>query len=346
MHFAVNVLAYDDCKDRLVSADVHGKTLPEVLDSVSWLLGLEWSERGGTYYVGGNSEVIQVFPSLGVDSKVENVFKNVKIVNDKIIAQGTERELKRVSDSLTAVLDRSVVRCRLKIIELVYDNSFEVGFDWEKSFDYGVSWENMIKNVHPVTHMALSAKASIQLDQVVISSRSLLDTDISILSGSQVKLEIGDETDRPVYSQSQYGDRLLSGYNTRKTGLLIALKAYNSGSVWVFDSSIENSRSITDLKKNISKVSSQLKTEIGKRYLVGNVVSDASEYQISQGIPILCRLPWVGFLFGVDKKIQVQRHFYVMIQVLSEDTIPAPPPIRPATYRLKSLGAEILEEFK
>lgn len=119
--------------------------------------------------------------------------------------------MKKISDALTSTLERDVALCQLKVIEVVYDDRFQVGLDWEKSFEYAVSWENMVKNVHPVTHAAMSLAASVQLDQAVISTRYVIDTQVGILSGSKVELNIGDEIDRPIYSTSEYGNRVLSG---------------------------------------------------------------------------------------------------------------------------------------
>lgn len=334
-YYNVNVVVFDDLKDKLIFADVSGCDLVDVLDLITWLLGVEWVERAGQYYIGGNQSKIMVFPSLGIDQKIEAVFPNaVKLVNDKLIVQGSERELKRISDSLSLTLDRQVARCQLKVIEVVYSNDFQVGLDWEKSFDYGVSWENMLKNVHPVTHLAMSAKASLQLDQAVISTRYLVDTQVGILSGSKVSLQIGDETDRPVYSTSEYGNRVISGYSTQETGLLIDLSAYNSGGVWVFDSSVEHSRPVSDVKKTLSKVTTQVLVSDTRPFLLANVSSSGREFTIEQGVPFLCRIPYIGFLFGVFDKVQTRRDFYVCIRLIDSKTAPpVPPSAVPAVYQ-------------
>lgn len=324
-YYKVNVVVFDDLKDKPIFADVSGCDLADVLDLITWLLGVEWVERAGQYYIGGNQSKIEVLPSLGIDSKLEQVFPNaVKLVNDKIIAQGTERELKKISDALTSTLERDVALCQLKVIEVVYDDRFQVGLDWEKSFEYAVSWENMVKNVHPVTHAAMSLAASVQLDQAVISTRYVIDTQVGILSGSKVELNIGDEIDRPIYSTSEYGNRVLSGYNTQKTGLLIGLSAYHAGSAWVFDASVEHSRPVTDLQKTLSKVTTQVKIEDSRPFLLANVSSSGGETNIEQGVPFLCRLPWIGFLFGVYDKVHLQRDFYVCIQLLDRNRVPKP----------------------
>lgn len=333
-YYKVNVVVFDDLKDKPIFADVSGCDLADVLDLITWLLGVEWVERAGQYYIGGNQSKIEVLPSLGIDSKLEQVFPNaVKLVNDKIIAQGTECELKKISDALNATLERDVALCQLKVIEVVYNDNFQVGLDWEKSFEYAVSWENMVKNVHPVTHAAMSAAASLQLDQAVISTRYVVDTQIGILSGSKVQLNIGDEIDRPVYSTSEYGNRVVSGYNTQKTGLLIDVSAYHAGSAWVFDASVEHSRPVSDLQKTLSKVTTQVKIENSRPFLLANVSSSGGETTIEQGVPFLCRLPFVGFLFGVYDKVHTKRDFYVCIQLLDQNKIPPEPAGKSAMYQ-------------
>ena len=123
-YFGVNVIVFDDLKDKPIFADVSGCSLRDVLDSITWLLGVEWVDREGQYYIGGNQSVIKVYSSLGIDSKIEQVFPNsVKIVNDKIIVQGSEREIKRVTDSIEQVISRDVARCQVKVIEIIYNDN-------------------------------------------------------------------------------------------------------------------------------------------------------------------------------------------------------------------------------
>lgn len=334
-YFGVNVIVFDDLKDKLVFADIAGCTLSEVLDLVTWLIGVEWVERGGQYYIGGNQSVIQVFPSFGIDARIESVFQNtLKVVNDKLVVQGSEREIKKVSDSLQNILNREVVKAQLKVIEVVYDDRWQLGLDWEKSFEYAVDWKNMLQNVHPATHLAMSAAASLRFDQAVISSRYLIDTELCILSGSVMSLNIGDEVDRPVYSESEYGNKVISGYNTQKTGLIIELKAYHSSGNWVFDSSVEHSRAVTDLQKTLSRVKTQVLVADEKPFLLANVSSFGGEHMITNGIPFLSRIPYLGFLFSVNDKITLRKDFYVCLRLMkntSNEYAPKKIPVKP-TY--------------
>lgn len=333
-------------KDKPIFADVSGCSLRDVLDSVTWLLGVEWLERDGQYYIGGNQSVIKVYSSLGIDSKIEQVFPNsVKIVNDKIVVQGSEREIKRVTDSIEELICRDVAMCQVKVIEIIYNDDYQIGLDWEKSFDYGVSWENMLKNVHPVTHLAMSAKASLQLDQAVQSSRYLIDTQVGILSGSSVTLNIGDEIDRPVYSTSEYGNRVISGYDTQNTGLIISLKAFHSGDSWVFDSSVEHSRPISDLQKSLSKVTTQVKIVDDRPFLLANVSTSGDDLVIEQGIPFLCRLPYVGWLFGVYDKVRLRRDFYVCIRLIDDSEL-RPEPSADGSFSTYQNLDDFLQEFQ
>lgn len=345
-YFGVNVIVFDDLKDKPIFADVSGCSLRDVLDSITWLLGVEWVDREGQYYIGGNQSVIKVYSSLGIDSKIEQVFPNsVKIVNDKIIVQGSEREIKRVTDSIEQVISRDVARCQVKVIEIIYNDNYQIGLDWEKSFEYGVDWKNILKNVHPVTHLAMSAKASVQLDQAVQSSRYLIDTQIGILSGSSVTLNIGDEIDRPVYSTSEYGNRVVSGYNTQKTGLIISLKAFHSGDSWVFDSSVEHSRPVSDLQKSLSKVTTQVKIDDDKPFLLANVSTVGGDTVIEQGIPFLCRLPYVGWMFGVYDKVHLRRDFYVCLKLLDDSEL-RPEPSADGAFGVYQSMDDFVSEFK
>ncbi|MDD2801958.1 MAG: hypothetical protein PHE96_10905 [Methylococcales bacterium] len=183
----------------------------------------------------------------------------------------------------------------------------------------------MITNVSPIQHLTASVLVASHLEEVYFSGKTICDTELSILSGSQADLMIGEDQDRQVYQTSDQGTRVLSGFNTQRTGLLISLKAFYGRDFWVFDSSVENSKPEGDLKKTTSSIKNQIKASMNGVYLLGSMRKTSDDITIDKGLPFLNRIPVLGFLFGVHQIIRLQRDVYICIKVLP-DTSPSPEP--------------------
>jgi len=329
-YYSVNIVVYDDVKDKPIYANVSGISVVETLNCISWLIGVEWMKRENVYYVGGNADNVSVFPSSGLDSKLEVVFgSSVRIVNDKIIIQGTERNLKKIGDSISKILQRNSIRLALRVIEITYDDSYDIGFEWKKAFEYGADWKNMLSNVSPITHLAASVAVASHLDETYVNSRVLIDTELSVLSGSSTSMKIGEEVDRPIYTTSDQGTRVQSGYSTLTTGLIVTIKAYEGHDSWVFDSSVENSKPVSDTYRTTNKIESQFKAKSDDVCLLGTFRKQGDSVTISSGIPFLNRIPWIGKFFGVHDFVKTQSDVYFCIRVLPASALISEPPKKP-----------------
>ena len=316
-YFNVNILVFDDVKEKKIHGDIKGLNIEETLNALTWLIGIEWIKKDNVYYVGGNATSVSVYKSIGIDSKIETVYKDsVKLLGDKIVVQGSERDIKKIEDSLKKVTERDFVKVKVKMVEISYNDEFDVGFEWSKAFEYTADWKEMLKNIHPVTHAAMAIAVSTHLDEIFYSSRTLINTELGILSGSGVSIAIGEDLDREVYQQSDYGTRVVSGYNTQHTGLIIDLKAFKGDSKdWVLHATIENSTSESSLQKRLTKLTNQIKASSGDVVLIGSVKRENIRHEVTKGIPFLCRIPWLGLLFGVHKDITLTRDVYAVLLV-------------------------------
>ena len=335
-YFGVNILVFDDIKEKKVYGDIKGVDLKHVLDSISWYLGCEYVEKDGIFYVGSNSKSILVLPSSGLAKEIEGVFKDVtlKLINDKIIVYGTERDVAKVQGVYNDLTKQRFCVVRMYAVEVQYDKGIELGIDLEKSVKYAFSWENMLENSYnPVQSLAVSLYASLEADADSLRVSSLIDTDLGLLSGVAVTVQVGTDQDRPVYTQSDYGDRVISSYSTQKTGLLLELKGSWDNDDWIIDFNVENSEAKSDLVKTVTMLTT--KARLSKEnpvHLLCKLNLSSLKESYDRGVPLLADIPYLGYLFRVSSDREMCRQiFFVIAFQGSEDTsLPAgskPPPL-------------------
>jgi len=324
-HFKVNILVFDDIKERLVYGDIKGVSLERVLDCISWFLDAEYVLRDGIYYIGSNSKVVLVLPSAGVDKTIENFFVDVSLKNigDKVVIYGSEREVAKVRQVYDQIIERKICKVKLYVLEIQNDDSLEAGIDIDQSVKYAFSWQALASNAYnPVQTLAVSLYASLQLDETQLRFSSLIDTDLGLVSGEPLKLQVGEDVDRPVYSQSDYGDRVLSGYSTQKTGLLIDLSVFFDKDQWVLSFSVENSEAKTDLKKTLTTLkTTAILNQKNPVSVLAKLNAGKNTIEYEKGIPYLADVPYLGYCFRVSRERIMDRTLYFIVQLLEPETI-------------------------
>lgn len=313
-YFNVNILVFDDIKDKVIYGDIRGVSLVQVLDSISWYCGVEYVERDGIYYVGSNTKTILVLPLSGLKDKVETIFQDVQVhtINDKMLIYGTERDVARVKSVYEDLVRQYYCIVHLYAIEFVYDKNLTIGIDLEQSVKYVFSWENLLENSYnPFQSLAVSLYASLEADADQLRVRSVIDTDIGMLSGEKVRIQMGQEEDRPVYTQSEYGNQVVSGYSTQMTGLLIDLSASFDQKDWILDFQIENSDAQSSVVKTITKITSKIRlNQQNQVALLAKLDLSSIRESYSKGIPFLCDIPWLGYLFRVSSEREYDRQIF------------------------------------
>jgi hypothetical protein len=314
-----NILVYDDIKDKEIFGTVRGGDLNAVLYCISWLLGCEYVIRDGIVFLGSNSRTVLVLPSSGIDQRIEHVFKDVSVkqLGDKIVVTGSERDVARVKQAYDKILKRSYAVVHLYAIELLYDNNIEFGFDIDKALEYSFSWEGLIESMgNPIQHLVMSFSASLEAGADKFRISSVIDTDIGLLSGKEVNFQIGEDNDRPIYSESTYGEqsRVISGYNTQHTGLILKLKGYYDQLAWYVDFSVENSEAKSDLKKTltilntVAKLNEENPVQILAKLNLGTV-----KQTYEKGLPFLCEIPVLGYLFRITKERKMRKQLVFVL---------------------------------
>lgn len=319
-YFKVNLLVFDDIKDRKIYGDINGLTLEAVLDSVSWFLGVEWIQKDNIYYLGGNADKIVVYNSSGINDKIEAIFeKGVKLIEDKIVVSGTEREVKRISDSLESIVKRDYINVRLYAFELSYDASNKAGIDWDIETSGSSDFGNLLTSgkgrkffVQPQNDLNLLISADVQLDNSSVDIQTIIDTDLGILSGSETSFTVGDANDRELYTVSNEGSSVVSGFNTQESGIIVIVKAYKADK-WFFNVQLEDSTAESDLSKSRTKISNNVVLDVGDTVLLGHLIKGTETRTITLGVPFLADIPYLGYLFRVttDRTLRKEVFFFI-----------------------------------
>ena len=314
-------MVFDDIKNKPIHAVIQGKGLEQVLDCLSWLLGCEYVIREGIIFLGSNTQTVLVLPSSGIDKDVENVFRGVTVkqFGDKVVVVGTERDVARVKQAYQKIIDRAYTVVHLYAIELLYDNNIEFGFDIDKALEYSFSWQGLVESMgNPIQNLVLSISASLDAGADKFRISSVIDTDIGLLSGKPVSFQVGEDNDRPIYSQSQYGEqsRVISGYSTQHTGLILTLKGYYDNQSWYVDFGVENSEAKDDLRKSLTtlntvvKLNSENPVKILAKMNLGTV-----KQTYEKGLPFLCEIPLLGYFLRITKERKMRKQLVFVLQL-------------------------------
>lgn len=340
--FNCNVLVSPESKTLKVTANLTNLDLKGSLDLVSWLAGIEWYEKEGTYFLGGNKDYIEVLDNTGIDKSITTVFSNnsVKILEDKIVICGTEREVKRISGAIKKLQEKNIALIRIWGYEVTEDEFLRLGIDIDKSIKYAASWENIITNgYNPIQSLAVSLAMSVEANKTSDDLKLLLDTHLTCISGKSQSLTVGEAVDRVISSTNEQGKVFTSSYQTLQTGYILQVSAYKyDGDDFIFDVNVENSVAQTELRRNRLLLKNTIVLPAEKTALVGRLIKDTETVSIVKGVPLLCDIPYIGYLFRVTAERKVRRHVVFFIERLKEarsDAGATAPPEASATKGVK-----------
>ena len=339
--FKKNIVVYNDVKSTKISCSFIDLSLEKSLDLIAWLTGVEWYEKDGIYFFGGNKDYIEVLDNTGIDKSVVNVFgqSNVRVIEDKIVITGTEREVKRIADAVRKMQQKKLIRLRVWGYEVVEESALKLGIDIDKSIKYAASWENIISNgYNPVQSLAVSLAMSVEAERSSDDLKLVLDTQLTCISGKTQKITVGEAVDREIYTTNENGKTFVSGYNTLQTGYILNLSAfYYDGRDWLFDVNVENTSEYADNRRNRLLLGNTVILQSGPA-LIGRIIKDSESEQISKGIPFLCDIPYIGYLFRVTEERKVRRHVLFFIERVEGVAVAgatAPPKAMPETRLIK-----------
>ena len=318
IHFEKNIVVYKDCKNMKISCNLRDLSLEKALNIVSWLAGVEWYEKGGFYYIGGNKDYIEVLDNTGIDKNSLNVFgQQVKTCEDKIIISGTERDVKRIKKAIQALQKRSIVKIRVWGYEITDSADMRLGLDIDEALSYSFSWEGIVQHSYnPIQNLVMSIEASLERDQSREDMKQILNTGLTCISGKQQSIVVGEAVDRELYNVSGTNEATyVSGYSTLQTGFTLNLKAYKYNDKWLFDVAVENSIEQSELRRNRIQLNNTVVAS-KEPSLIGRIIKDYESVRYEKGIPFLCDIPWIGYLFRVTEEKKIRRNVLFFMQVV------------------------------
>ena len=319
--FKINLVVYDDIKDKVISIEFNELDLQHTLDVLAWALGVEVLQRENIYYLGGNADFVEVIDSTGIAADIAKVFNNkVNLIGDKIIVQGTEREVKRMSEALKKLQTKDSCLIRVSGYEVSGDMMRKLGIDIDKAIKYSASWENLLSNSwNPVQMGVVSIAMSVQAEQSKDDLNQVLNSYVYILSGKESKIQTGESVDRQIYQMSDQGTRTVSGFSNQQTGLQITVEGFKYLSEeWNFNIFIENSSFISDTKKNLFNVKNSVLLKKGESCLVGRIYKGVESVSFTKGIPFLCDIPYLGWFFRVTTSRDVSKQTLFFISFITD----------------------------
>jgi type II secretory pathway component GspD/PulD (secretin) len=326
IYFGKNVIVYKDCKNQKISCNLRELSLEKALNIISWMSGIEWYEKDGFYYIGGNKDYIEVLDNTGIDSNSLNVFgPQVKTCEDKIIISGSERDVKRIRKAIETMQKRSAVNIRIWGYEIADSADLKLGFDIEQAIKYSASWDALMQyEFNPVQVLVMSIEASFERDANRDDMKQILNTCLTCISGKEQKIIVGEAVDRQTYAVSGNSEATyVSGYSTLQTGFTLKLKPYKYNNKWLFNVSIENSLEQSELRRNnIALENTVIASK--KPSLIGRIIKDYETVSYEKGIPFLCDLPLIGYLFRVTEEKKVRRNVLFFMQVIDSEYLLPP----------------------
>lgn len=316
LFFHKNVMVYPDCKNLKISCNIKDCDFDKALSLISWCAGIDYYEREGVYYLGGNKDYIEVIDNIGMGDGIEDVFGDaVKIVEDKIIVKGTEKEVNRIVKALKEVQNRDRVTVRIWGYEITTDKMLELGIDIDKAIEYSFSWQGLASySYNPIQNWVMSLNASLEFDSSQDDLRMVLDTLVTSIPGKQQGFTVGEAIDRELYTVTNEGTTLQSGYQTLQTGYILNMTAYKSGQDWQFAVSVENSVEQTEKRRNKLQLTNTIFLQGRQPALVGRLIKNSESVQYKKGIPFLCDVPYFGYLFRVSTERKVTRNVLFFMQ--------------------------------
>jgi hypothetical protein len=332
--FKVNILCFDDVRDKKVYGRLAGDNLKSVLDSLAWLLGVDYTERNTIYFFGSNAKTSLVLPLAGLSKDVENVFNSVsvKVSSDKLVLSGSERDLAKAKTSYIDLTKKHYTTLHLYAVEVVHDSSIDLGLDIDKAIRYSFSWESLaVASYNPFQSLAISLSASAKASSNNVRLSSIIDTDIGLLSGSEVVLQVGEDIDRAIYNNSNYGDRVVSGYSTQKTGLILKLSGYfDDKQDWFINFSVENSEAKTETKKSLTTLNTISRLSPSSPVAVlAQLTSSAVSLQYTKGLPYISDIPYIGFLFRLNAERTIDKRIFFVLVLRDAVKTPAVSALKP-----------------
>lgn len=293
-------------------------SLTDVLDSICWMFSTDYLLKDDIYYVGGGRDLFLVRYNYGIPSgSIENLYSSkVKIIEDKIVIQGNEKEVRKIDESMNNLIKRDYSKFHIRGIDISKRHFMELGIDIEQSIKYSLQWDSLIKHqFNPLVTGAIAIYASLKENETNGAYKNIIDTDIYCVSGIESTLNIGLQVDRQLYTSSvEQGTKVTSGFNTQQTGIIIKLTAFKNNDSWFVKTYLEDSTFINDFSKSVTSAMNNIIMSDSKEIVFTHYTKKKEQDDQLKGVPWLSRIPFLGYLFAVKNDSFETRDIYFSIQ--------------------------------
>ena len=308
--YNVKIFAKQQFLERKISYYYKANTIEEHLKKISSLLGTAYYFDKGIYYLDQEEILIKVYDSLNINISNIKGIENISRVGDKVVVTGTKKQIATFDTVIKKITALHELKLKLTVYDVIYKRGSELGISIEKGLKYSFSWESLLKNqCNPLQTLVMSLEASLVAQQNNLNVTQLHNSYHSLVSGKSENIKLGNSFDREIFTSSDEGQKFTSSYEKVESGVYARVQPFYSSEndQWLVDLDFNNSKSTTGDKNNTNffRVTNKLLFKGSQKFenvLISRINVSSDSKEIVKGIPYLCDIPWVGYLFGVRKK--------------------------------------------
>lgn len=312
-YFGQAVYVHDTVGARVIRGRYVAESVDSLYRPLCWQLGIPFQFRDGAYYIGGQADVLSVLSHPGIDGAIKGSLKGVTVYNDKLLIQGDESSVAKISATLGDLLRVSEADFFLSIEYATISEGDTYGIELSRAVEYYFTWENILQSGgNPLQMAAMSLVASAKFSADVMTVESEFSGRVLLRSGRPFRYQVGAESLLETYSQGDFGS-VVSGYQRRETGLIIQLLPYWHNDRWYCDAQLERSVPSGATGKELSLVSQSVSLSDGDfRVLLVFDLGDVN-YTLAGGLPVIRHIPWLGRVVGVNRSVSARRRMVVSL---------------------------------
>lgn len=188
-------------------------------------------------------------------------------------------------------------------IETRTEKGLDAGLELDSAISYALSWEVLAQSqFNPVQALAFAITAKTKLDASKVETNVLSRVTHRHVIGTTSKISVGDTVNEERYIATETGTTYQTTSETRDYGRILSLtsRAIDDTS-FVLDVQYLDTRriSVDNYTRSEYSYTAIIKPPCTVSMVSFDTAEKSQEYQ--QGIPLLCDIPFAGYLFRVTK---------------------------------------------
>ncbi len=307
--YKVKIFAKDAFLTQKIHYNYSANSIDEHLQKVSSLLGTSYYLDGDIYYLDQEEILIKVYDSLDLNISSFKGINGISKIGDKIVVTGTKKQIANFDNVIKKLTTLKQLNLRFKVFDVTFKKGSELGISIEKGLKYSFSWESLMQNqLNPLQTLVMSLEASLVAQQNNNDIQQLYNAEARLISGRLEQIRIGDSFDREIFTVSDEGQKFTSKFEKVNNGILVDLLPFYSSinNQWLINFKFNNTKSLNGDNNNNSffNVTNRFLFSNDKKFedvLISSINISSKTKNMVKGIPFLCDIPYIGYLFGVRK---------------------------------------------